>query len=780
MAVVEGRDLETLELPRVLAAVAGHARSEAGREQVLALAPSADRGDVEHRLEVVEELRTLAAEASRAPTADVARLGPALSAAAPHGSALDGHALVAIRDLLAVSRAVRAHLLRDPVRFPTLATMAETLPEIPGLLSQLRRTLDERGDVREEASPPLAAARAASRELRVQIERRLVALVRDPDLAGTVGDRYVTLRNGRYVVPVRQSAAWTFPGVVQDRSGSEETVFVEPLFAVELNNQLILALGNEETEERRVRAELTTLVRRHAAAIRVLEEALATIDCLAAAAGFAAEHACTRPHFVDGGIRLPSARHPLLAIAHRTVVPIDLVIPDDRRGLAISGPNAGGKTVALKTLGLAAVMAQAGLFVFAGEGVELPFFDAVVADIGDDQSIEYDLSTFTGHAVNLARIARAAGPRTLVVLDEPGAGTDPVEGAALAVGVLTDLVARGPHLAFSTHFPQVKTFALADPALEVAAFDVDPETGAPRFSLVYHTIGRSLALPIARRHGIPDRALEVAESLLAGESQDLVRAVERLEDSRHRLDDARTEAERTRVALAATEAQVATLREELAARKRQRWEADLGEARAFLADLEHRGRALLKDLESGGDPGRLGRFLKDERRAVRTRASTVVPEPATGPGRSPVPGDTVEVAGSGIRGELLDVTGERARIRRGGMRFEVPSRQLRVVDAGAPRERVHVTLAPPVAPEGDETELNLTGLRVGDAVDSLARFLDRAVRTGVDEVRVVHGLGTGALRRAVHQFLATSPYCAKYREAELDRGGAAVTIAQLA
>jgi len=777
---MEARDRETLELPRVLAAVARAARSEAGRAIVLALTPSTDAGAIEHHFDVVGELAALAAEAGRAPTSDVPLLEPTLTAAMPPGAALDGHALVDVREVLGVARTVHAYLVRDPLRFPTLAALADTLPEVPGLLSQLRRTLDERGDVREDASPPLAAARAASRELRGRIERRLAALVRDPDLAGTVGDRYVTLRNGRYVVPIKQSAAWTFPGVVQDRSGSEETVFVEPLFAVELNNQLILALKNEEVEERRVRAELTALVRRQADVIRVLENALAAIDAYGAIAAFTTEHRGTRPRFVDAGITLREARHPLLAIAHRDVVPIDVVIPPDRRGLAVSGPNAGGKTVALKTLGLAALMAQCGVFVLAAEGAELPIFDRIAADIGDDQSIEYDLSTFTGHAVNLARIARLAGPRTLILLDEPGAGTDPLEGAALAVGILTDLVERGPHVAFSTHFPQVKTFALAEPALEVAAFDVDPETGAPRFQLVYHTIGQSFALPIARRHGLPARALEVAEGLLAGESQDLARAIARLEDSRRSLDVAREETERVRDALARTEAEVAALRDELTARKRQRWETDLGAARAFLTEIESRGRTLLEDLAAAPDAQKLSRFLKDERRGIRERAAVVAEPETSRSGPPPTPGDTVEVAGSGIRGELLELSGDRARIRRGGMRFEVPAKQLRVVDATAPPERVHVTLAPASPETSDESEVNLTGLRVGDAVDQLTRFLDRAVRTGIDEVRIVHGVGTGALRRAVHQFLASSPYCAKYREADLERGGAAVTIAQLA
>src|SRR5262245_12756560 len=488
---VRPRDLETLELPRVLAAIAALARSEAGREAAGALRPVPDRALAEQRLDTLAELVALTAEAGTVPTADVPRLGPALAQAAPAGAALETRRLLEVRDLLLVARHVRVHLRRDPDRFPRLAATADGLPEAPEVEASLTALLDEGGQVREDASPALAAARRATRELRMRLEAQLVKVVRDPANSGVVGEQYVTVRNGRYVVPVRTAAAWTFEGVVQDRSQSDETVFVEPLFAVELNNRLLLASKTEEAEERRVRAELTAHIRAHTAALAALEEALAAADALGAVAAFAQRHACTRPVLGGDEVRLLAARHPLLLLSGRPVVPVDIRVRAGQRGLAITGPNAGGKTVALKTLGLCALMAQAGLFIPAAEDSRLPCFAAVLADIGDEQSIERDLSTFTGHAENLADIARVAGPTSLVLLDEPGAGTDPVEGAALAVGVLTDLLARGPRLVFTTHFPQVKTFALAEPALEVAAFDLDPASGAPRYRLDYHSIGQS-------------------------------------------------------------------------------------------------------------------------------------------------------------------------------------------------------------------------------------------------------------------------------------------------
>lgn len=772
------RDLVTLELPRVLEAVAAHARSAAGRETVRARRPLTDPAEISRRLDLLDELVAATRETGPLPCADVTRLGPVLREAAPAGAVLEPSSLVAVRDLLAVARHVRTALRRDPVRYPRLAALADTLPEVPAPEAALLALLDESGQVREEASPALAAARRATRELRTRLEQALLALVRDPAHASVVGEPYVTVRNGRYVVPIRTAAAAGFPGVVQDRSQSDETVFIEPLFAIELNNRLLLAEKTEEAEERRIRAELTAAVREHGPALAALEAALAEADALAAAASFAMIHGATRPAIGTDDLHLPAVRHPLLALTERTVVPIDLRLDAGQRGLAVTGPNAGGKTVALKTLGLAVAMAQCGLFVLAGEGSRLPCFTALLADIGDEQSIERDLSTFTGHAENLARIASAAERSALILLDEPGAGTDPVEGAALAVGVLGDLLERGARVVFATHFPMVKTFALAQPAVEVAAFDVDAESGAPSFRLRYGSVGRSFALPIARRHGIPPAALEVAERLLMGESRDLALAVERLERSRRELDAAREAVVAERARLEETRRDLERLRADLRERQRRRWAEELDEARRFVDDIRARGRQLLEELRERPEPAALRAYLTAAAHEIATRgaAATSQIEPAA---RPPQVGDTVEVVGRGIRGELVEISDERARLRRGGLKFEVPASQVRVVSPPsgvAPPVRVAV---PPPLDEAEGAEVNVMGRRADDAVRTVAAFLDRAVRAGLPAVRVVHGIGSGALRRAIREFLATNPYAARHRDADPEAGGAAVTVIEL-
>ena len=775
------RDLVTLELRRVLEAVAVHARSAAGRDTLLAWQPFADAASAQDRLDILAELVALSREARAVPSADVARLVPILRQAAPAGAVLDGAGLVEVRDLLEVARHVRVFLRRSEERFPRLACLAAGLPEVPEVEALLRSLLDETGQVREEANPALADARRTTRELRERLEQALLAVVRDPASADVVAERYVTVRNGRYVVPIRTAAAAGFAGVVQDRSQSDETVYIEPFFAVELNNRLVLAVKAEEVEERRVRGRVTQAIREHAGVLASLEAALAEVDAFGAAVAFAIAHDARKPRLGAADVQLPAARHPLLVLSGRPVVPIDIHLGPEQRGLAITGPNAGGKTVALKTLGLAALMAQCGLFVLAGEDSRLPCFAAILADIGDEQSIEHDLSTFTGHAENLARIAAAASPGALVLLDEPGAGTDPVEGAALAVGVLTDLLERGPRVVFTTHYPLVKTFALAQPALDVAAFDVDARSGAPRFQLRYGTVGQSLALPIARGRGIPQRALDVAERLLSGENHDLALAVERLERSRLELEAARNDALAERAHLAEVRAELEQLRAELRERQRRRWAEELAEARRFVESLRARGQELLEQLRERPEPAALRTYVTQAAGEIAALASAVEAGPSTPP-RPPRVGDTVEVIGRGIRGELIELTSERARLRRGGLKFEVPATQVRLVPgtpSDIPRQELSAEPASFAEEEAVPLEVNVMGRRAEDAVRTIAATLDRAVRAGLPELRVVHGVGSGALRRAIREFLHDNPYRARYRDAPPEAGGAAVTVIEL-
>jgi DNA mismatch repair protein MutS2 len=776
---VRPRDLAALEFPRVCDRVAALAASSAGRECCRALRPLTDRTAADAALERTWQCHRLLEQYGDPPLGSFADVRANLRAAAHEGFALDGAALVAIRAALDTIRAVGAYFRRHAETSDALRDLPDRLAVFPRLEQALHQALDDDGRVLDQASDALARVRAAIRRLRESLTARLDALVQRPSLADVLSDTYVTLRNNRFVVPVRAGAAAQFTGVVQDRSVSGETLFIEPLFAVELNNQLLLAAREEELIVHRILADLTGLVGAEHEAIAASVETLIEVDALVARARFARLYRCTRPSFSEGTIALRGARHPGLLFTGRPVTPIDLLLPGDRQALVITGPNTGGKTVALKTLGLCALMAQSGMLIPVDEGARLPCWAAVFADVGDEQNVERDLSTFSAHVANLREIAAAAASDALVLLDEPGVGTDPEEGAALAIGIVQFFAGRGARLAITTHYTPVKLFALEHPGCAVAAVDFAIDTLTPQYRLVYGSIGRSLALPIARRLGLPAPLLAAAAAAQTDDARVLAAALERLERTRGELEARIGEVERQRAALAARDAESARLVGELRERRRSAWTDELREARAFVRTLKAEGRARLQALREA-DRGAFEQFTRDQAAAIEARdAADREPHPPPG---APPPlrvGDVVEVAGRGVHGELLAIDGARAWIQRGAMRFEVPADQLRSRGGPAPAAAPVVAVARADEDTARPTELSVIGLRAREAVGRIERFLDRAVEAGYDSVRIVHGVGSGALRRAVHDYLASSPYCVGFRGGESSEGGAGVTVATL-
>jgi DNA mismatch repair protein MutS2 len=784
---VRPRDLLALEFPRVCARLAEFAASSAGAERCRAVLPVTDRVLADTALERTWQCFRLLEQHGEPPLRSFADVRPHLRSAAHEGFALDGKTLVAVRETLATIRSVGAYFRRHAESAAALADLPERLVAFTHLEHALQRALDDDGVVLDQASDALARVRASIRRLRESLTRKLEELVQRHSMADIVADTYVTLRNDRFVVPVRVAAASQFAGVVQDRSVSGETLFVEPLFAVALNNDLLLAVREEELIVQRILADLTGLVGAEHEAITRSVDALIDADCLVARGRFARTYRCTRPSFSDGTIALRAARHPGLLFTERPVTPIDLLLAPDRSALVVTGPNTGGKTVALKTLGLCAFMAQSGMLVPAAEGARLPCFNAVFADVGDEQNIERDLSTFSAHVANLREIADSGADEPLVLLDEPGVGTDPEEGAALAIGLLQYFAARGARMAITTHYTPVKLFALENSRCTVAAVEFDVETLTPRYRLVYDSIGRSLALPIARRLGLPDPVLAAAEAAQSDQTRILGTALERLERTRGELEAQLAQAAAHNAALAERDVESQRLLGELKERRRSAWASELREARAFVRALKEEGRAHLQGLHAAAERAALTRFTREQEAAIAARESVddsatqhASGQPEAGATRVATArvGDVVTVADRGIRGELLAIDGPRAWIQRGAMRFEVPTAQLRTVGRTEPAT-LHVAVAGGV-PAGDQSrELSLIGLRAREAVERLERFLDRAVQSGEPSVRIIHGVGSGALRRAIQDYLATSPYCAEFRAGESGEGGAGVTVAVL-
>ncbi len=805
-------DLATLELVRLLEAVAGHAASAPGQAACRALEPATAPTAVRDELCRVADYAAITAE-EPPPLGDFPDILPWVTLSRTAGARLSGVELKEIAGVIAALRRMRGYLRARAAGRPLLLRSLGSLHALPELDRLLGESLDDEGNLRDDASPTLRALRRELRGLRAEIEARLARLFRQPGTSGAIAEQYVTLRNGRFVVPVRAPQASVLPGIVQDRSASGETLFLEPLFAVEPNNRLLIAAREEAQEEARILTEITAELGRNAEALEEAFAALVDLDTLGARVAFARRHGGVCPEIGGTEVRLRDARHPLLVLTGREVTPVDVELDDETRLLVITGPNTGGKSVALKTLGISALMAQAGIPILAGPGARLPLFDAVWTDIGDRQTVAGDLSTFSGHVRNLIEILDGATGASLVLLDEAGTGTDPEDGAALAKVVLRELAARGARVLATTHFQTVKAFALALPHARVAAVDFDPETFSPRYRLIYGSVGPSLGLAMARRLGLSEALLAAAEAERGAQTADLVAAVERLDEERRRYDEAAGRAALEEQSLHATRVEQERLTAELRVKRERKWAEELGEARRFADDLRREGRRLLAEAKQR--PRELGRELAelghDQGRAIADKERELSLGSAGGPGAAAAAeagplaiGDQVEVAGSGLRGELLQIVGERGRIARGAVRFDVPLRQLSKVPGavqggGSGRRSKGRSAAPGAEHEGAASgraepgrtgpsdalpgfalaELNLIGERVRPALERLDAFLDRALLEGRGTVRIVHGFGTGALRQAVREWLSGSPQVRRFGDADAHGGGAGATIVEL-
>jgi DNA mismatch repair protein MutS2 len=771
------RDLAALEFDKVLHLLANNAGSSAGREACLDIRPQTVAAQVHFESERTWQFFRLLEEHLSLPLHEFPDIRPALQWAAQVGASLEGSRLLEVLEVVVLSRVLSAFLHRHAAGYDHLTDLPTRLLTFPELEDTLRRCLDERGHLKDEASPELRSLRRRLRVASGEIEQRLHNLLRSSQVKDVIAEHYITIRNNRFVIPVRTNFTMRLQGIVQDRSGSGETLFIEPLFAVELNNRLLLIRKEVEAEEQRLYLWLTELVRAEILRLESAFAALTEVDVLHAKVLLARKHRCSKPILSSAEVRLRRARHPLLLATGKPVTAIDLLMPEGKSGLIITGPNTGGKTAALKTLGLVCLMAQSGLLIPAEEESRLPFFSGIFADIGDAQSLEQSLSTFSAHVRNVADILSDLSAPALVLFDEPGGGTDPIEGGALACGLLIHLKEHGVHVAASTHLTPVKLFALADGAYQVAAVAFDLETLTPHYQLVYDTVGQSLGLQMARRLGLPEAVCAAADATLSAEERQLSQAIAQLEEMRTALEREKVQIAREREEVTKLRTQQQRLLADTEDKKRRLWQDELAEVKQLVRRVREEGREALANLRAAQPHARqqMAKFLHEHGQVIAAKEQALQPVTAEN-FVPPQIGDAVELQEGKIRGELVAVQGTRARIRRGGMTFEVPIEQVRKSnEKQEPAPQVKVDRSGDAA----TLELNLLGLRVHEALPQLEEFLDRATLNHQSSVRIIHGMGTGALRRAVRRFLADSPYCNSFNEAARAEGGGGVTIVEL-
>ncbi len=783
---MDSRSLELLEFPMIRARLAAATSFPPSRRAAELLEPSSDPTVVERGLDETDQTRALIEERPGVGIGAAHDIGPAVERALRGGRLEPGQFLEIATTLDATSRL--ATLLADERR-PLLRDLGRDLHALPALRSTLARSFDPVGELLDTASPRLGGFRAAVRVAYERLRRRLDSLV-GSELGSALQDPIITLRNGRYVVPVKSEARSRVKGIVHDASNSGQTLFIEPLVAVELGNAWREAQIAEAEEIARILDELSAFVAVNADALRDTLDALARFDLWSAKASLAAEMRAGRAETTARTeVILLSARHPGLT-GH--VVPTDIRLGDGFSALVVTGPNTGGKTVTLRTLGLLSLMHQAGLHIPAEAGSRLPIWCDIFADIGDEQSIAQSLSTFSGHLRSITRIVEAAGPGTLVLLDELGAGTDPTEGSALAQALLDHFIRAGALVAATTHYAELKAYAHTTPGARNAAVEFDLETLSPTYRLTIGLPGGSQAFAIAERLGLPEAIVDDARSRLSesqrsfeatlasikatqgetGEALDRARAAElRAADALHAAQEERRRARRERdetVATARAEAEriVSALKTDVQA-AREALEREIVTA----PDLD----ATLERIEGG-----LQQLPADE-------PDQPVEEPLVE--RTWQLGERARSRSGGWEGRIaaLERGGKRATLEAGGMRVTVDTDDLvpalseasadrggdSATGEGSPGADIRLDRARSVA-----SSLDLRGARVDEALEALHRYLDDAGLAGLDKVIVIHGMGTGAVRDAVRSAAGGHPLVKSLRPGQRGEGGDGATIVE--
>ena len=814
--------LLALEFDRVAAVVRGLAVTPLGAAALDRLAPATDAGKVAAALAATSE-GVAYRDANGPPALDAPPdLERIVAALAVEGSAVEPLQLVGLARFLASMDAVRSAFGKAAGGpWPILGAVVGAAPSFEREVRAIRAAIDPEGEVLDDASPRLRTIRERLRRQRNRLRGTLESYLRGRDTAKYLQEQVVTERAGRFVLVVRSEHRAAIPGIVHGSSGSGASLFLEPLSTVEINNDVVALEALEGEEVHRILSGLANTIRKRALDLRRTLAAAEELDVIQARARFSRLVDGVEPKLAaDARIELPAARHPLLVAAVRAragdepppgaedpragPVPVDLRITPPVGALIVTGPNTGGKTVALKTIGLLALMAQAGLHVPAGRGASLPVFRSVFADVGDEQSIADSLSTFSARITNVVGMERRLALPALVLLDEVGAGTDPVEGGALGAAIVDHFRRRGALVAATTHDDVLKSYASTTGGVACAGFGFDADTYAPTYRLTYGSPGRSLALEIAARLGVPASIVDDARGRRSAREAQLAEHLARVERDLARVNAQRTELEAARRRLdderAALEQARRTLDErEEAARRRLRTgvDAEIKAARAaveeIVGDLRARAGALVRPAAgrraaerpplrpvTTGATGELKRVAVDALEKVRARSAATLPAPPEPPPPAAPPppaGSRVRVESLGLEGTLVAVRGDDAEVEARGKRLHVPAGSLRVVETAA-ASGGGVTIAVAADTETPR-ELNVVGCRVDDALSRVGKYVDQALLGGVERLRVVHGHGTGQLRRAIAGFLDEHPLVANFEPAAPEHGGRGVTVVEL-
>lgn len=796
---METKHLRSIELDKILELLAKECSCEETAAIARTIEPSDDIGEVEHRLSETWDCHMLLGRFGAPSFGGVRNVTNALRRAEA-GAVLTIPELMRVSDVLRVIRSLREWRGRCEGVITCIDSLFMALVPHKNIEENINMAILNEEELSDNASGDLAMIRKKIRQAQSRVREKLDALIRSSSASKYLQDAIVTQRSGRFVVPVKSEFRGEIAGLVHDTSSSGATVFIEPIAVVEANNEIRMLQSEEREEVERILTALSSQAGDEADSIIGSYETLLELDLLFAKARLGYEMKAMRPKVnEDGIIRLNKARHPL--INKGKVVPTTVILGEEYDTLIVTGPNTGGKTVALKTLGLLSAMAMCGLLIPAGDESEVSTFEDILADIGDEQSIEQSLSTFSAHMVNIIRILKKADRRSLVLLDELGAGTDPIEGAALATAILEQLRRQGCTIAATTHYAELKSFALSTPGVENGCCEFDVATLRPTYRLLIGMPGRSNAFAISEKLGIPSDVVDRAKQLVSVEDTRFEQVVENLEKSRQELENEREQAQSLRAEAQKVRDDAAKAQERLEKERQNILELARGEAQRIVSSAKAQSQALLdeidalrKELKNSKDAAELAVKAKQElRKRIKGLEDTadpindisddeedyVLPRPLK-------KGDTVRITGIGKTGTVTkepDASGN-VEVQAGALRTRVKLSQLRLVQnekkpqGGSRKQYSNASVSKTLAREA-KTEVDVRGLTVDEAELVVDNAIDSAAVMNLDEIRIIHGKGTGALRAGLQQHFKHHPHVKSFRLGTFGEGENGVTIITL-
>ena len=789
------KSLRTLELPRVLEMLSAQAVSDEAKRRCLALRPETDVEDVERLQDETEAARRMMALRGSPGFSGVKPVREILDRA-DRGGCLSTIELLTVAGLLTSARRTRDYFNDKAGDKSAIDHLFHSLHGNRFLEEKIKSAILDEDTIADTASPELADIRRHMRQAQAKSRQILQKIISSPSYSKILQESLITQRDGRFVVPVKAECKADMPGLIHDISSSGATVFVEPMGVVQANNELIELQGKEKKEIQRILAQLSADAAAHKDDIGWDYDALVLLDCIFARAELSYRMEGIRPEIRrDGSVNLRRARHPLLDPAK--AVPIDIQLGETFDTLVITGPNTGGKTVSLKTLGLLCLMAQCGLQIPAGDRSAVAVYGSVLADIGDEQSIEQNLSTFSAHMTNIVAILAEADGHSLVLFDELGAGTDPVEGAALAIAIIERVRQAGARVAATTHYAELKTFAMTTAGVENASCEFDVETLRPTYRLLIGIPGKSNAFAISQRLGLSEDVIADAKRQMNGESVRFEDVITQLETKRQALEKKEQELDRLAVRREEDARRAREFREQMEKAKenaRSRGEAEarriLKDARqqtdAIFAELEEMRRrqaAALTAIDDNEEKADLRRRLNEAEAAVGVRQESREPIPA--PSRPIQAGDQVEIPGVRQWAEVAAVNKDGSlSLKAGILKMTVKPNEVRLIEEA--EKQGQKKKAPPARSGGStvirsaaSSELDIRGMESIEADSAVQTFLSAAAMGHLDTVTIIHGKGTGALRKAVHETLRRSKLVKSFRLGVYGEGESGVTVVTL-